>query len=176
MTIPCPYTTVTLYRSQNGRISMMSSFTVTLHQQCYKNGIFTLTVMELGPGMGSIDSNILCRNVQTGPTWNPRPGPIATGPLFPILSVPFPVLCNKAIIRHRDGEVLMESRNRFRTQPLARPMAHTYYTGPVQGQGPGNDGFLYYTMYCTHCTGTGTWNHCFLLCPSRSLSLSLSRS
>ena len=32
----------------------------------------------------------------------------------------------------------------------------------------------YYTMYCTHytVTETGTGNHCFLLCPSRSLSLS----
>ena len=30
----------------------------------------------------------------------------------------------------------------------------------------------YYTMYCTHytVTETGTGNHCFLLCPSRSLS------
>ena len=29
-------------------------------------------------------------------------------------------------------------------------MAHTYCTG----QGLGNDGFLYYTMHCTHYTGT----------------------
>ena len=36
----------------------------------------------------------------------------------------------------------------------------------------------YYTMYCTHytVTETGTGNHCFLLYPSRSLSLSRSRS
>ena len=42
-------------------------------------------------------------------------------------------------------------------------MAHTHCTGP--GQGPGNDGFLYYTLYCTQYTGTltGTWNHCY--CP-----------
>ena len=57
-------------------------------------------------------------------------------------------------------------------------MAHSHCTGPGQGQGqgPGNDGFLYYTMYCAHYTGTGTGNHCFLLCPYTSLSLSLSRS
>ena len=34
-------------------------------------------------------------------------------------------------------------------------MAHTHCTGPGQGQGPGNDGFLYFTMYCTHYTGPG---------------------
>ena len=33
-------------------------------------------------------------------------------------------------------------------------MAQTYCTG--QGQGLGSDGFLYYTMHCTHYTGTGT--------------------
>ena len=40
--------------------------------------------------------------------------------------------------------------------------------------GTENNGFLYYDMYCTHYTGTGTvkGNHCFLLC----LSLSRSRS
>ena len=50
--------------------------------------------------------------------------------------------------------------------------AHTHCTG--SGQGPGNDGFLHYAMYCTHYRGkgTGTWSHCFLLCPSRSLSWS----
>ena len=47
-------------------------------------------------------------------------------------------------------------------------MAHTHCTGP--GQGPENDGFLYYAMYGTHYTGTGTWNLCFLLYPSHSLS------
>ena len=31
-------------------------------------------------------------------------------------------------------------------------------------------------MYCTHYTGAGTWNPCFLLCPSCSLSLSRSRA
>ena len=57
-----------------------------------------------------------------------------------------------------------------------RLMAHSHCTGLGQGQGPENDGFLYYAMYCTHCTGTGTAirNHCFLLYPSRSLSLSRS--
>ena len=52
--------------------------------------------------------------------------------------------------------------------------AHTHCTG----QGLGNDGFLYYTMYCTHYTGTGmgTGNHCFPSCLSRSLSQSRSRS
>ena len=55
-------------------------------------------------------------------------------------------------------------------------MAHSHCTGP--GQGPGNDGFLYYAMYCTHYTETGTetGKRCFLLCPSRSLSLSRSWS
>ena len=50
-------------------------------------------------------------------------------------------------------------------------MAHWHCTGPEPG--PGNNGFIYYTMYCTHYTGTqkGRGNHCFLLCPSRSLSL-----
>ena len=40
--------------------------------------------------------------------------------------------------------------------------------GVCQGQGPGNHGLLYYAMYSTHYsrTGTGTWNHCFLLCSS----------
>ena len=33
--------------------------------------------------------------------------------------------------------------------------------------GPGNDGFLYYAIYCTHYTGTG--NHCFLLGPLFSI-------
>ena len=42
-------------------------------------------------------------------------------------------------------------------------MAHSHWTGPGPGQGPGNDGFLYYAMYCTHYTGTKTCNHCFLL-------------
>ena len=57
-------------------------------------------------------------------------------------------------------------------------MAQSHRTGPGQGQGPGNDGFLYYAVYCSHYTGTGTGNHCFLLYPSRSRSLfrSLSRS
>ena len=35
-------------------------------------------------------------------------------------------------------------------------MAHSHCTGPGQGPGLGNDGFLYYTMYCTHCTGPGS--------------------
>ena len=33
-------------------------------------------------------------------------------------------------------------------------MAHSHCTG--LGQGRGNDGSLYYVMYCTHYTGTGT--------------------
>ena len=45
--------------------------------------------------------------------------------------------------------------------------------GSGLGQEPGNDGFLYYTMHCTHYTGTG--NNCFLLYLSRSLSLSRSQ-
>ena len=55
-------------------------------------------------------------------------------------------------------------------------MAHSHYMG--QGQGLGNGGFLYYTMYSIHCVGTGTGigDHCVLLYPFRSLSLSLSRS
>ena len=28
-------------------------------------------------------------------------------------------------------------------------MDHSHYTGPRQGLGPGNDGFLYYNMYYT---------------------------
>ena len=49
---------------------------------------------------------------------------------------------------------------------------------PGHGEGLENDGFLYNAMYCTRYTGRGTgkWNHCFLLCPSLSLSLSLSRA
>ena len=53
-------------------------------------------------------------------------------------------------------------------------MAHSHRTGPGQGQGLGKDRFLHYSMYCTHYTGTGIENHCFLLCPSRSLSMSRS--
>ena len=53
-------------------------------------------------------------------------------------------------------------------------MAHSNYTGHGQGQGLENDGFLYYTMYCTHYTGTWTetGNHWFLLGLSRLLSWS----
>ena len=51
-------------------------------------------------------------------------------------------------------------------------MAHSHCTGPGPGQGPGNDGFLYYALYCSHYTGTGTGNHCFLLYLSRSRSRS----
>ena len=42
------------------------------------------------------------------------------------------------------------------------------------GNGTRNDGFLYYAFNYTHYTRTGTaiGNHCFLLCTSRSLSLS----
>ena len=64
--------------------------------------------------------------------------------------------------------------------PRSRMVTYGSYTlhGTRIGQGPGNDGFLYYTMYCIHYTGTGTGTgtgtHCFLLCPSRSLSLSRS--
>ena len=53
-------------------------------------------------------------------------------------------------------------------------MACSHCTGPGTGLGMGNDGFLYYAVYCTHYTVTGTGNHCFLLCLSRSLSLSRS--
>ena len=35
-------------------------------------------------------------------------------------------------------------------------MAHSHCKIPGQGQGPGNDGFLYYAIYCSHYTGTGT--------------------
>ena len=57
-------------------------------------------------------------------------------------------------------------------------MACSHCTGPGTGQGTGIDGFLYYSMYCTHhtVTGTETGNHCFLLCPSLSLSRSRSRA
>ena len=46
-------------------------------------------------------------------------------------------------------------------------VACSHCMGLVMGEGMGNDGFLYYTIYCTHYTrtGTGTGNHCFLLCP-----------
>ena len=37
------------------------------------------------------------------------------------------------------------------------------------GTGTGNDGFLYYIIYYTCYTRTGARNHCFLLCPSRTL-------
>ena len=59
---------------------------------------------------------------------------------------------------------------------IFKVMAYSRCTGP--GQGPGNDGFLYYAMHSTHYTGTGTgtWNDCFLLCSSRFLSMSLSPS
>ena len=40
--------------------------------------------------------------------------------------------------------------------------------------GTGDNGFLYYTMYCAHYTRTGTGYHCFLLCPSRSRAVCLS--
>ena len=40
-------------------------------------------------------------------------------------------------------------------------MACSHCIGPGLGQGTGNNGFPYYTMYFTHYTGTG--NHCFLL-------------
>ena len=53
-------------------------------------------------------------------------------------------------------------------------MVHIHCTGPGPGQGPGNDGFLHYTHYTG--VGTGAGNHCFLLCPSRCLSLSQSRT
>ena len=38
----------------------------------------------------------------------------------------------------------------------------TWY-GTGQGQGPGNNGFLCYPMYCTYYRGTeiGKWNHCY---------------
>ena len=47
-------------------------------------------------------------------------------------------------------------------------LAYTHRTGPGPGQKPGNDWFLYYTMYCTHYTRTVTraGNHCFLSCSS----------
>ena len=32
-------------------------------------------------------------------------------------------------------------------------MAYSHCTGPGQGQGPGNDGFLYYAMYCSYYRG-----------------------
>ena len=41
-------------------------------------------------------------------------------------------------------------------QLLLGLMAHSHCTGPGQGQGPGNDGFLYYAIYCSHYTGRGT--------------------
>ena len=37
-------------------------------------------------------------------------------------------------------------------------------TGTATGKETGNDGFLYYAIYCTHYTG----NHCLLLCSSSS--------
>ena len=57
------------------------------------------------------------------------------------------------------------------TYTLSALVARVHCTGPGQGQRLGNDGFLYCIMYCAHYawTGTGTWNHSFLLCPSRSL-------
>ena len=57
--------------------------------------------------------------------------------------------------------------------------AHTRtYTAMVHSHctGPGNDGFLYYAMYCTLYSGAGTGNHCFLLYPSQSQSRSRSRA
>ena len=33
------------------------------------------------------------------------------------------------------------------------------------GTGTGNDGFLYYTMYCTHYTGAGAGNRFFSIVP-----------
>ena len=55
------------------------------------------------------------------------------------------------------------------TQPVTREffsviMAYSHSTGLAQGQGLGNDGFLYYAMYCIHyrgiATGTGTVSPC----------------
>ena len=48
--------------------------------------------------------------------------------------------------------------------------------GTGTGTGTKNKRFLYYTMYCKPYTVTRIGNHCFLLCPSHSLSLSQSRS
>ena len=62
----------------------------------------------------------------------------------------------------------------WRKRKHIQVMACSHCTGPGTGQGPGNNGFLYYTMYCTHHAVTG--NHCFLLCKSQCPSLSLSGS
>ena len=66
----------------------------------------------------------------------------------------------------------------WRRSHISSNILHVNLTGPEQWPEQGNDRFLYYTMHCTHYTGTGTGtgNHCFLLYLSRSLSMSWSRS
>ena len=55
-------------------------------------------------------------------------------------------------------------------------MAYSHYTGLGQRQGPRNDGFLYYAMYCTHYIVHGTIVFYCALCSSHSLSLPQSRA
>ena len=82
-----------------------------------------------------------------------------------------PVLCYILFTLHRDRDRDWEMMGSY-------IMLYTVHTTQGQGQGPGNDGFLYYAIYCSHYTGTGTGtgNHCFLLYSSRSRSLSRSQS
>ena len=55
-------------------------------------------------------------------------------------------------------------------------MAHSHCTGQGYGQGPENDGFLYYAMYCTHYTGTGGWRTVVFYYAHPNLELFRSRS
>ena len=68
----------------------------------------------------------------------------------------------------------------YRSCVVRQVMACSHNAGTGTRQGRETMGFLYCTKYCTHRTvagaGTGTGNHCFLLCQSRSLSLSRSRA
>ena len=60
-----------------------------------------------------------------------------------------PVLCFILFTLHRDWD-----RNREMMGSCI--MLYTVHTTQGLGQEPGNDGFLYYAIYCSHYIGTGT--------------------
>ena len=81
------------------------------------------------------------------------------------------VLCYVLYTLHRDRDRDLDRDREMMGFYIMLCAVHTAQ-GQAQGpwQGPGNDGFLYYAMCCTHYIGEGTSpvNHCFLLYPSRS--------
>ena len=72
---------------------------------------------------------------------------------------------------------LVHARNEFIHYCSVKNMFLRFYTFMAHSHctGPGNDGSLYYAMYCTHHTGTGTGYNCYLLRLSWTLSLSWSQ-